>query len=55
MKVNRNGKKERGATMAEYVLLVALIAVVAIAAMRFMGTSVSNKFSQTANAIAGAE
>lgn len=36
---------ERGASMVEYGLLLALIAVIAIVAVRALGTSVSNKFS----------
>jgi len=37
--------QERGASLVEYALLVALIAVVAIAAIRVLGTSVSGQFS----------
>jgi pilus assembly protein Flp/PilA len=37
---------ERGASMVEYGLLLALIAVVAIVALRTLGGSVSSKFSQ---------
>ena len=36
---------EEGATAVEYALMVALIAVAIIAAVRFLGTSVSGKFS----------
>jgi pilus assembly protein Flp/PilA len=36
---------ERGASLVEYALLVALIAVVCIAAISFVGTSASTKFS----------
>ena len=36
---------ERGASMVEYGLLLALIAVIAIVAVRALGTSVSTKFS----------
>jgi len=45
-------KDEQGATMIEYVLLVALIAVVVIAIITFLGESVSTKFSQVASAVA---
>lgn len=38
-------KSERGASLVEYALLVALIAVVAIAAIRILGQTVSNQFS----------
>jgi pilus assembly protein Flp/PilA len=36
---------ERGAAMVEYALLVALIAVVCLVAIAFLGTSTSTKFS----------
>jgi Flp pilus assembly pilin Flp len=36
---------EDGATLVEYVLLVALIGVVAITAMRFLGGTASNKLN----------
>ncbi len=39
-------EKEQGASLVEYALLVALIAVVCIVAVRTLGTSVSSKFSQ---------
>lgn len=44
-------KTERGASLVEYALLVALIAVVCIAAVSFIGTSASNKFSQVGNSL----
>jgi len=37
---------ERGASMVEYGLLLALIAVIAIVAVRALGTGVSEKFSE---------
>ena len=37
--------EERGATAVEYALMVALIAVVIILAVTFIGTSASTKFS----------
>jgi len=39
-------KDEDGASMVEYALLVALIAVVVIAAALFLGTSINDKFSE---------
>ena len=45
-------RKERGATMIEYALLVALIAVVAISAVTFLGEQVSTKFSSVGNSLA---
>jgi pilus assembly protein Flp/PilA len=40
-----NTDSERGASMVEYGLLLALIAVIAIVAVRALGGSVSTKFS----------
>jgi len=40
--------REEGATMVEYGLMVALIAVVALAAVTLLGTSVSDIFNQIA-------
>ena len=37
---------EEGASMVEYALLVALIAVVVIAAALFLGNQISDKFSE---------
>ena len=45
---------ERGASLVEYALLVALIAVVCIAAVSLLGTSASTKFSKVGSAISGA-
>jgi pilus assembly protein Flp/PilA len=38
-------KTDRGASLVEYALLVALIAVVCIIAITFLGTSASEKFN----------
>ena len=43
--------KERGATMVEYGLMVALIAVVAIVAVTFLGEEVSTTFNTAAEAM----
>ena len=45
---------ERGASLVEYALLVALIAVVCIAAVSLLGSSASTKFSTVGSAISGA-
>jgi pilus assembly protein Flp/PilA len=45
---------ERGASLVEYALLVALIAVVCIAAVSLLGSSASTKFSGVGSAISGA-
>ena len=44
-------KTERGASLVEYALLVALIAVVCIAAVTLLGTAASDKFSSIATTI----
>ncbi len=44
-------KTERGASLVEYALLVALIAVVCIAAVSFIGNSASDKFSEVGNSL----
>ena len=42
---------ERGASLVEYALLVALIAVVCIAAVTALGQSASEKFSEVASSL----
>ena len=42
---------ERGASLVEYALLVALIAVVCIAAVTILGKNASNKFSSVGTSI----
>ena len=39
---------EEGASLVEYALLVALIAVVALVAIRFLGNEVSSEFNSVA-------
>ncbi len=47
----RRLKDEEGASLVEYILLVALIAVVCTAAITLLGTSAKAKFETTANTI----
>ena len=49
--VTARTKSERGASLVEYALLVALIAVVCIAAVTTLGKSVSTKFSTVGKSI----
>ena len=42
---------DRGASLVEYALLVALIAVVCIAAITLLGGNASSKFSAVANSL----
>lgn len=44
-------RRDEGATMVEYGLMVALIAVVALVAVTALGVNVSNIFTQIANAL----
>ena len=46
-------KSERGASLVEYALLVALIAVVCIAAVTTLGKEASSKFTTVGNSIKG--
>ena len=48
----RFGQDERGASLVEYALLVALIAVVCIAAVSFLGGEARDNFSQVGDSIA---
>lgn len=44
-------KTDRGASLVEYALLVALIAVVCIVAITFLGTAAEQKFSEVGSAL----
>ena len=44
-------RTERGASLVEYALLVALIAVVCIGAVTFLGNSASTKFSSVGSSL----
>ncbi len=43
--IQEQNEKEQGATMVEYALLVALVAVLALAAIKSFGQGVSQSFS----------
>jgi pilus assembly protein Flp/PilA len=45
------GNTERGASLVEYALLVALIAVICIVAIAFLGKSASSKFSTVGSSV----
>ena len=47
----RFADSERGASLVEYALLVALIAVVCIAAVTVLGKNASNKFTSVGTSI----
>ena len=46
LKARLHVETERGATMVEYVLILALIAILVIGIVAVLGRSVSTKFSQ---------
>ena len=47
----RFGQDEKGASLVEYALLVALIAVVAVGAVTFLGSKASDKLSTVGNSM----
>lgn len=48
----RFGDTDRGASLVEYALLVALIAMVCIAAVTMLGGNTSNKFDSVGSSLA---
>jgi pilus assembly protein Flp/PilA len=44
---------DRGASLIEYALLVALIAIVCAAAVTFLGRTVSSQYSEIGSGVAG--
>jgi len=48
----RLGSDERGASLVEYALIVALIAVICIVAIAFLGNAASSKFSTVGSSVA---
>ncbi len=53
LKARLGAGSERGATMVEYVLILALIAIVVIAVVAALGQAVSTKFSQASSGVSG--
>lgn len=47
----RTRQDDRGASLVEYALLVALIAVACIVAVTFLGAEANNNFSRTGSAV----
>lgn len=47
----RFGNDDRGASLVEYALLVALIAVVCIVAIQFLGSNASDKLSKVGSSV----
>ena len=52
VRVMQRFRSEEGATAVEYALMVALIAVVIILAVTFLGIATSDKFQQVGDAVA---
>jgi Flp pilus assembly pilin Flp len=50
-KVENTTVSERGASIVDYVLLAALVAVLCLAAVRMMGRKVSTQFSTTSECV----
>lgn len=50
----KNNKKQKGASLVEYALLVALIAVVCIVAIKAVGTKASGAFANISGQLASA-
>jgi pilus assembly protein Flp/PilA len=50
--VRRFLRNDEGATMAEYALLVAVIAIVAVAGAKLLGTNVNQKLADSATKVA---
>jgi len=46
--VKKNKRSQKGASLVEYALLVALVAVASIAAMKLLAGGISSQFSTTA-------
>jgi pilus assembly protein Flp/PilA len=51
--IKANWKKEEGQAMAEYGLILALIAVVVLVALTAIGTSIDTKFRAVVTALGG--
>ena len=51
MNITSEDKQEEGATMIEYALLIALVAIVAVAGVRFLGQTISRQFSMIADSL----
>ncbi|MGR9086425.1 MAG: Flp family type IVb pilin [Gammaproteobacteria bacterium] len=51
--IGKFSNKEEGATMVEYAIMVALIAIIAIVMIRGVGQNVNNTFSVVNSALTG--
>jgi Flp pilus assembly pilin Flp len=53
IKIKKLTRDQRGASLIEYVLLIGVVALLAIAGFKIFGTSVKGKISQQAQAVDG--
>ena len=53
MSERRSSRREHGASLVEYVLLIALIALVTLLSLRFFGSSRDNSLSRSGSALGG--
>ena len=53
IKLKRLTRDQRGASLIEYVLLIGVVALLAIAGFKIFGTSVKGKISEQAKAVDG--
>jgi len=53
MKLKKLGSDQRGASLIEYVLLIGVVALLAVAGFKIFGTSVKGKITQQASAVDG--
>jgi pilus assembly protein Flp/PilA len=53
IKLHKLTRDQRGASLIEYVLLIGIVALVAIAGFRAFGTSVRDKIRQQSTAVDG--
>lgn len=49
--IENEDSSERGASLVEYAILIALIVIISIAAVRLLGQTVSQTYSDTANTL----
>jgi pilus assembly protein Flp/PilA len=51
--IRRHERDERGASLVEYALLVALIAIVCVVSIQFFGSAVGGNLSRSGSSIVG--
>ena len=51
--VKKNKRSQKGASLVEYALLIALVAVASIAAMKVLASGISAQFSSTSAQVGG--